>query len=572
MVLQHVPAPSNNRIDTTRLQQDPEYLLAAVCREFQKVDSYHRGLITSSAFSSALRQLGLSYGQPEVDDILQYCTITDDGYVHYKELLQALMPHEPRAKQSSLKTTIFPSNFEGEDASARASDVLYSGRDPYGPGRIEDIRKAFAAWERGRTSNDALKAQLRGIGVQVTDELERLLVVYEAARTLPFSKFIAALQIDSNDGRRARNAHGQPEAAPPAFVRGAGAATPQQHQRLETRFFAEMCQSAASRSDVGSTYADTIATEDLSHLPSLRQVMCDFVDGHIPGVTFRMQLQRFGVPMSAMLDKLIRTHECDNSVKFQDLARLMLRQDKQIDFGADNSYPPSGSVTPSGFGSAAPSARGARPGAVTPTPSSVAGRMFAPPARDSPAGSLRGGVLIDAQEDLRSTISGYSQASKAPSTAPFATQEGLLSRSHQVDQRQTQRASSSSRAQGNHGDIIGWNGGPVVKEVGTARPTRRHLTPQGSQPPTFLQWQEKERPTTSEASRPGRRLFGLQPTAGEKAPFGRMCDVGAPGTEAPDLRRPFGTDRDLSLRRPEDAGTDEYRAASSMRNMRRTAY
>ncbi|CAJ1336428.1 unnamed protein product [Effrenium voratum] len=61
---------------------------------------------------------------------------------------------------------------------------------------------------------------------------------------------------------------------------------------------------------------------------SLRQAICDFVDGHIPAVTFRSQLQRFGVALTPDLDKMIRTHEGDSSVRFQDFARLMLRQDR----------------------------------------------------------------------------------------------------------------------------------------------------------------------------------------------------------------------------------------------------
>ncbi|CAL1134411.1 unnamed protein product [Cladocopium goreaui] len=174
-------------------------LLQAACHEFQKVDTYHRGLITSANFAKALGTLGLKYGQPEVDEILQYCTVTDDGYVHYKELHNVLSPDQPRAKQSSMKTTIYPSE---------ASEMMASSgeRNGFYVAKTEDIRKVFALWERGRISSEQFKEALQRCGAPMTAELDRLLLMYGPARSMPFSKLMYALQIDANDGRRARNA------------------------------------------------------------------------------------------------------------------------------------------------------------------------------------------------------------------------------------------------------------------------------------------------------------------------------------------------------------------------------
>ncbi|CAE8677651.1 unnamed protein product, partial [Polarella glacialis] len=177
-------------IDRDRLLRDPEYLLGAVCYEFDKVDTYHRGLLTSQAFSKALDALGLRYGQPEVEEILQYCTITDDGYVHYKELLHLVNPGTPRAKQSTMKGTLYPSHDEETTPSEmeRYSDCGVSARgDGFFAGKTEDIRKVFARWERGSISNQQFKSGLEGIGVPVTEELERQLTTYGPARSMPFS-------------------------------------------------------------------------------------------------------------------------------------------------------------------------------------------------------------------------------------------------------------------------------------------------------------------------------------------------------------------------------------------------
>lgn len=233
-------------------------LLQAACHEFQKVDTYHRGLITSANFAKALGTLGLKYGQPEVDEILQYCTVTDDGYVHYKELHNVLSPDQPRAKQSSMKTTIYPSE---------ASEMMASSgeRNGFYVAKTEDIRKVFALWERGRISSEQFKEALQRCGAPMTAELDRLLLMYGPARSMPFSKLMYALQIDANDGRRARNAHGV--AATPfdqAPMPGAGAATVQL-QSEQQRFH----QSTSSREKM-----EKEKRSDLANPSSLRRTGC----------------------------------------------------------------------------------------------------------------------------------------------------------------------------------------------------------------------------------------------------------------------------------------------------------
>lgn len=446
------------------------------------MDTYHRGLITSSNFAKALATLGLQYGQPEVDDILEYCTVTDDGYVHYKELHYVLSPDQPRAKQSSMKTTIYPTEALDHGAS--------KGRSGFFAAKTEDIRKVFALWEKGRISSEQFKEALQACGAPMTAELDRLLLTYGPARAMPFSKLMYALQIDANDGRRARNALGV--AADKDPVPGAGATTASEKPRFH-----------------GLTTKPT-RSEDLANPSSLRQAICDFVDGHIPAVTFRLQLQRFGVLFTPDLDKMIRTHEGDSSVRFQDFARLMLRQDKAV---------PSGSATPSGYHSV--------------TPRSDA--MFA----RSPASSQSAPYAHDLPEpEIGARLSAISVA------PPYATEDG-------DDRGDSVIPLPRHHAQGR--DILGWN----HAEEKSAKLGRRHM-PTASSGQSFLQWAEKQ----EDEQRPGRRLYSRgRVSASESAPYGRSSDV---SQHVPDTRSsavPFGTDQDLRLRRPEDAGTDEYRAA-----------
>jgi len=583
----------NVRIDKERLLRDPEYLLQAVCYEFQKVDTYHRGLITSANFSQALSGLGLRYGQAEVEDILQYCTITDDGYVHYKELLRATGPEAPRAKQSTLKGTLYPTQ-EVTPSEPSVSEAGESARNGFFGGRSDEIRKVYSRWEKGQLSDTQFKQALAGMGLPITRELESLLITCGPAKTMPFGKLMYALQAEANDGRRARNALGQISAVGGQFDRGAGQASHWAGMAPETRFHSH---SQASQSDAVS-YNDLTSADDLSNPQSLRQTICDFVDGHIPAVAFRMQLERFAVPMTSELDKLIRMHECDNSVRFQDLARLMLRQDK-MDAASGSATPRSyaGSAVPSardsygggsyvggsnrgshvgdrgGYGGAGRAATPTR--SVTPTPSvrSDAGGRFAAP-RDSAASSVRSSTVPYANggrwsDDARSAASNYSiPTGPVPQVnAPWATGEGYPS------ERLAPSRGSSSSVQG-HGDIIGWNGNRSEQErdVQSSRKEMAHIAPPfGSGPSQFMNWQERpsSRGGAQDDNRPGKRLYGRQAPASMQAPFGRSTDVSQPGKAVPELAHPFGTDQDLRLKRPEDAGTDEYRAANSVQGPRR---
>jgi len=596
---------ANSRIDHSRLLRDPEYLLQAVAAQFQKVDTYHRGLITSSNFSKALESLGLRYGQPEVEDVLRYCTVTDDGYVHYKELLHIVAPGTPRAKQSTMKGTIYPPTNDLSPSEPSASEAGPAReRDGFFASRTEDIRKVFSKWERGYISDHQFKEVLRNLGIPLTEELDRLFVTYGPARTMPFSKLMYALQIESNDGRRARNALGVP-AAPSRL--GAGAPTAWgSRQHSEMRYHGESgSASVASQSEVSSHTVPPSGLDDLSTPHSLRQAICDFVDGNIPAVTFRVHLQRFDVPLTPQLDKLIRTHESDNSVRFQDLARLMLRQESDRSSGG-------GAATPrnSAAGSVQGSVRTAQNGEAMQAPGSRDNRqMFAPPSRASYTSSVRSGASSAVpyaaggnwSEDGRSVAS-QSECSRRPPSATGSSSRGLeppwatgQSQSRGQAQRNSQdvrhlhssnhserpqpsqssqrsypserqpRANSASRAQGHHGDILGWNG-PASEESAHIRGRRQVYAPsRDNQPSSFLQWQDSNNVATDPRS--GKRLYGGRISASDFAPFGRSTDVHEGGDGPHVLSSPFGTDQDLHLRRPEDAGTDEYRSASAVRRL-----
>eukprot|EP00930_Biecheleria_cincta_P054808 TRINITY_DN4120_c0_g1_i2.p1 TRINITY_DN4120_c0_g1~~TRINITY_DN4120_c0_g1_i2.p1 ORF type:complete len:521 (-),score=63.13 TRINITY_DN4120_c0_g1_i2:28-1590(-) len=517
-----------------------------------------------------------------------------------------------------MKGTIYPEATPSEPSASEAGrGSERSSAQGFFAGRSDDIRKVYARWERSLISDHQFKQELRGLGFSITAELERLLNLYGPAKSMPFNKLMYALQIESNDGRRARNAHGNPANVPELHRQGAGGgvAASSGGLRADSRYF----DSGACSQDGVSSYSDiNAAEEELPGPSSLRQAICDFVDCHIPAVAFRTQLQRFGVPMTPHLDRLIRTHECDNSVRFQDLARLMLRQDKQEQF----SYvPSSGASTPRGSiaGSAVPSVQGsasgyARSGAITPTASShsEASRRFAPPVREgavTPTASSRSEASRRFAPPVREGGPPSSAASGRGNSMPYAaggawSEDGYGRRtpsedarsaayhsehSHEVQtpwatgqaelagSRRAHSEASSSRGyhHRNHGDIIGWNDRPSTKErvvtttkrgAGVHRPSGGGTSAPGQQ--SFLHWGEE--PSRNHELRPGKRFFGQPLPASVNSPYGISTDISQPApAEHAALATPFGTDADMRLRRPEEAGTDEYRSATARSGGRR---
>jgi hypothetical protein len=507
-------------------QEAPSRWLYKVCDELRRVDQYHRGLLSGAAFSKALEALGLKYGTPEVDAILEHCTITGDGYVHYKQLLQLLAPEAPRAKQSHAKGAIFPRE-EGEDfrdgVSTMPDSVVSGGNGSLGSGPVpaDDIRPIFAQWEKGRLSSPQFKAELQKRGVDVTDAFERLVLVHGASRAVPFGKVLAALQIDENDGRRARNALG----CLPSGRAHAGGSSFLPDRGGEPAVGSHERKSRVPPHD-GSGASGLSTPAELDHHAGLRRAVVDFIDGRIFGVAFRNKLGQCGIPVSPALERLIRRHEGDGSVRFQDLARVL----------------------PLGGGSS----------------SSVSA-----PLVHSSAGYAQADGYARSET---SSVSAPSAARLEPTVPPFATLSDTPYQRYDAQMPQElppdrRRRSTDNGREGAGGagarlnprgadcDIIGWRGN---HEEALAPTTQQQWEP--GLVGDLLQTQS--RPPESQASaHHGKRFYNQAPHAGEKAPFGRECDIRPRGSRPDPIATPFGTERDVHAGRPEHAGTQEYRAA-----------
>lgn len=574
----------HDQIDRKRLLEDREYLLLAVCGKFQEVDTYHRGLITMGGFTKSLEALGLRSGQREVDDILQYCTVLDDSYVMYKDLLNVIAPHRHRAQRSSANLAIFPREPSDSHCSVPSEARAPPSHDRQSlqplsfASRAEDVRRIYVRWERGVLSDTGFRQHLQDIGIETTREFDRLLKEFGPSRTMPFGKLMCALQAEENDGRRARNHH---EVKPSDIEETSGG-----HAFSDAPLA------------VRGQQANSAASGDSANIP-LRQAIIDFVDGRLSAIAFRQQLRQNGVQSFPQVERLIRTHESDNSVHFGDFARVLMRHLPAVDLSraaaADAEAEAAESIsngrcTPSS--SRACASNGYPPGgrggsaAARPPPFAVGGEWLDCEAETSTAcsrgpRSQMGSCQSAGPRSLGSgggercgTPSSPAQRSVASSSQPGScANASLLSAApwrepppheqqeqERQQQQQRSRPSSASRLQRDSGDILSWKGDQQDQRAPMPR-----RTPHG-----FLQGETPATPSSaapnSSDGRPGKRFFSLGPPAGDSAPFGRASDVDGPSaTSMGSTRSPFGTDVDYRLSRPEDAGTNEYRASEGVR-------
>eukprot|EP00397_Hematodinium_sp_SG-2012_P032794 GEMP01034953.1.p1 GENE.GEMP01034953.1~~GEMP01034953.1.p1 ORF type:complete len:455 (+),score=75.80 GEMP01034953.1:95-1459(+) len=277
-----------NVSDQARLRSDPFYLRCQLCERFRKYDTYNRGLITAASFSRSLEDLGLRFGHDEVSDILRFCTITDDGYVHYKELIKHTSPEEPKAK----KNTPY---------------AIYPAPD----------------------SEDNAKEGLEELHIPISEEFRRLIQIHGPARDLGFAQLMASLQINDFIQRKARH---------PIVAQDAST----QRATVSPRTFGG--RKPSIRNPVTWVQGDDHL---VSYFPSdqegtsdkrdkTQRVICDFCDGITDSTVFAAKMEALGVLVTPDIQRLIRMHESGNCVHFREFASIVMRQgesapDKNVD-------------------------------------------------------------------------------------------------------------------------------------------------------------------------------------------------------------------------------------------------
>jgi Ca2+-binding EF-hand superfamily protein len=61
-------------------------------QDLKKYDKYHRGIVKAHDFLNVLMRLGAVFPSPPVNELMQHCILTHDGFVVYKSLQLLAFP------------------------------------------------------------------------------------------------------------------------------------------------------------------------------------------------------------------------------------------------------------------------------------------------------------------------------------------------------------------------------------------------------------------------------------------------------------------------------------------------
>eukprot|EP00920_Eleutheroschizon_duboscqi_P033805 GHVT01081166.1.p1 GENE.GHVT01081166.1~~GHVT01081166.1.p1 ORF type:complete len:716 (+),score=74.52 GHVT01081166.1:1726-3873(+) len=236
--------------------QPVEVMLRLVCDRLLCCDRYKRGMVTVSSFHEVLQKLDLAWGSPEVDMIMRYCLVTEDGFVHYKTLMlefgrtrgvgilsggdssyrrpkdslhcrdnvaEALYPKEEVFEDDLAKrddyqgqmTKIARSGIGATEAIAMtaASSVPHPAVSKrllgWTPEMTARMQRLYRRWDRCGLRDHQFIEALEELGVEVSVELRRALATFGPSRTLSFAQFMQTLHLTDfySPSRRSRDAH-----------------------------------------------------------------------------------------------------------------------------------------------------------------------------------------------------------------------------------------------------------------------------------------------------------------------------------------------------------------------------
>jgi Ca2+-binding EF-hand superfamily protein len=302
--------------------RNPAVLLKVVSEEFRLYDKYQRGIISSSSFARVFSDLNIDYASAEAEEIMRYVTVTNDGFVHYKALMQHVAPKHTAAG-TTIEHSISPQVEAGLEVEPLRFDknnvalMTPTERRQFIIDRTEAIRKIYTEWDRGSIDNTAFKNRITEIGIPISDELHRIIDMHDNSRALSFSKVIQALQIGDYMLHKSRDPEALTNWTPQPRLHRANIAprNPVSWQDVDAP--------AGQAIDDGSLRHYINQAQDGDPLAELKAVICAYMVGSIPTVEFVAHLDRHDIPMTQELQRLLRQQQCDNRGTFRDYVKAI---------------------------------------------------------------------------------------------------------------------------------------------------------------------------------------------------------------------------------------------------------
>eukprot|EP00744_Colponema_vietnamica_P013351 GILI01018708.1.p1 GENE.GILI01018708.1~~GILI01018708.1.p1 ORF type:complete len:469 (-),score=67.76 GILI01018708.1:205-1557(-) len=187
------------------------------------------------------------------------------------------------------------------------------------------IYDAFMRFDRGMLSlNDFRRVVRDEIGVPENHEYVRYLQQNGPGGTLSFAKIIQTLCLADADDRKVVSA----VAAQNPSQRPVSASTripePTEDDRSTRKAMGAFYRGPTESNIFGAEGAPRPDTTDSRAELSL--MIKDYIQGLLPSTEFRRALYMRQIPITQHLDGLIRNHDAHNSGRFQDFAKLIIRE------------------------------------------------------------------------------------------------------------------------------------------------------------------------------------------------------------------------------------------------------
>jgi hypothetical protein len=253
---------------------------------------------------------------------MKYVTVTNDGFVHYKALMQHVAPKHTAAG-TTIEHSISPQVEEELEVEPLRFDKNNVGlmtpteRRQFIIDRTEAIRRIYTEWDRGSIDNTSFKNRITEIGIPISDELHRIIDMHDNSRALSFGKVIQALQIGDYMLHKSRDPEALTNWTPQPRLHRANIAprNPVSWQEVDAP--------AGQAIDDGSLRHYINQAQDGDPLAELKAVICAYMVGSIPTVEFVAHLDRHDIPMTQELQRLLRQQQCDNRATFRDYVKAI---------------------------------------------------------------------------------------------------------------------------------------------------------------------------------------------------------------------------------------------------------
>ncbi|CRG93694.1 conserved Plasmodium protein, unknown function [Plasmodium gallinaceum] len=308
-----------------------QVLIKQICNELKKRDKNKNGLMLYNSFIEVMDMFQIEYGSHIIDYLMKHCSVTEDGFVNYKNLL---LIHDPsktvRNNSECIAESINPKFIHVQD---KCEDIDKSMQK-----KNEIIRKLYAQWDKCLLKDEEFKNKLIEANIDITPEFERALYLYGPSRSLSFANVMKTLYINNCRNRKNRN----------NFI---NKIKDEKWRKLNvdenTQCFQEPNRNPIAWEEPNIIDADNlienveviskylngeenfnlnkeIISKDFFN-NTVKNLIKNYIANKISEKEFYLYLSKLNISITQELNNLIKYHESDSNGKFKDFATIIHR-------------------------------------------------------------------------------------------------------------------------------------------------------------------------------------------------------------------------------------------------------